>query len=58
MIILNIACAIRIQEKEVPGGFPGEDNDNKRKYVRVMKSILVSEESNVDKVITDCRSMT
>ncbi len=58
MIARSIECGIRIQEKKVPGGFPGEDNENKGKYVRVMKNIDVSEESNVDKVITDCRSMT
>ena len=37
------------QEKEIPGGFPGE-GDDKGKYVRVMKSLDVSDEASVAKV--------
>ena len=37
------------KEKEIPGGFPGE-GDDKGKYVRVMKSLDVSDESIVAKV--------
>ena len=33
----------------MPGGFPGE-GDDKAKYVRVMKSLDVSDEGNVAKV--------
>ena len=33
----------------MPGGFPGE-GDDKGKYVRVMKSLDVSDEANVAKV--------
>ena len=37
------------KEKEIPGGFPGE-GDDKGKYVRVMKSLDVSDEASVAKV--------
>ena len=39
----------RFIEKEIGGGFPGE-GDDKGKYCRVMKSVDVSEESEVEKV--------
>ena len=41
----------RFQAKEIPGGFPGTgDGDEKGKYCRVMKSVDVSDEAEVDKV--------
>ena len=38
------------KEKEIPGGFPGE-GDEKGKYLRVMKSLDVSDEEIVAKPI-------
>ena len=40
----------RFQNKEIPGGFPGGDGDEKGKYCRVMKSVDVSDEAEVEKV--------
>ena len=42
----------RFQAKEIPGGFPG-DGEEKGKYVRVMKSVDVSDEAEVDKVVVE-----
>ena len=40
----------RFQAKEIPGGFPGSgDGEEKGKYCRVMKSVDVSEEAEVEK---------
>ena len=40
----------RFQTKEIPGGFPGGgDGEEKGKYCRVMKSVDVSEEAEVEK---------
>ena len=39
----------KFQAKEIPGGFPGGEGEEKGKYVRVMKSIDVSQEDEVDK---------
>ena len=39
----------RFIAKEIGGGFPGE-GDDKGKYCRVMKSVDVSEESEIEKV--------
>ena len=41
----------RFQTKEIPGGFPGGDGEEKGKYCRLMKSVDVSEETDVDKVL-------
>ena len=38
----------RFQAKEIPGGFPGE-GDDKGKFCRVMKSVDVSDEAEVEK---------
>ena len=40
----------RFQTKEIPGGFPSGDGEEKGKYCRLMKSVDVSEEAEVDKV--------
>ena len=41
----------RFQTKEIPGGVPGSgDGEEKGKYCRVMKSVDVSEEAEVEKV--------
>ena len=41
----------RFQTKEIPGGFPGGgDGEEKGKYCRVMKSVDVSEEAEVERV--------
>ena len=41
----------RFQAKEIPGGFPGSgEGEEKGKYCRVMKSVDVSEEAEVEKV--------
>ena len=41
----------RFQAKEIPGGFPGGgEGEEKGKYCRVMKSVDVSEEAEVEKV--------
>ena len=41
----------RFQAKEIPGGFPGSgDGEEKGKYCRVLKSVDVSEEAEVEKV--------
>ena len=40
----------RFQNNEIPGGFPGGDGDEKGKYCRVMKSVDVSDEAEVEKV--------
>ncbi len=47
---------IRIQEKEIPGGFPGE-GDEKGKYVRVMRNIPLTDESSVEKVTAQIRTI-
>ena len=40
----------RFQAKEIPGGLPGSgDGEEKGKYCRVMKSVDVSEEAQVEK---------
>ena len=39
----------RLQAKEIPGGFPGGEGEEKGKYARVMKSVDVSQEAEVDK---------
>ena len=39
----------RFIEKEIGGGFPGE-GDDKGKYCRVMKSVDISDESEIEKV--------
>ena len=50
VIIVNVHSIIRVQrKKDIPGGFLGE-GDDKGKYVRVMKSLDVSDESIVAKV--------
>ena len=41
----------RFQAKEIPGGFPGGEGEDKGKYVRVMKSVDVSQEVEVEKAI-------
>ena len=41
----------RFQAKEIPGGFPGSgEGEEKGKYCRVLKSVDVSEEAEVEKV--------
>ena len=41
----------RFQAKEIPGGFPGSgDGEEKGKYCRVMKSVDVSSEDEIEKV--------
>ena len=41
----------RFQAKEIPGGFPGSGGgEEKGKYCRVLKSVDVSEEAEVEKV--------
>ena len=41
----------RFQAKEIPGGFPGSgDGEEKGKYCRVLKSVDVSDEAEVEKV--------
>ena len=55
---VSVICARRIYEyrdrfqaKEIPRGFPGSgDGEEKGKYCRVMKSVDVSEEAEVEKV--------
>ena len=37
------------KEKEIPGGYPGE-GDEKGKYLRIMKSLDLSDEASVAKV--------
>ena len=40
----------RFQEKSIAGGFPGSgDGEDRGRYVRVMKSLCVSEETEVEK---------
>jgi len=41
----------RFQANEIPGGFPGGEGEDKGKYVRVMKSVDVSQEVEVEKAI-------
>ena len=41
----------RFQAKEIPGGFPGGEGEDKSKYVRVMKSVDVSKEPEVEEAI-------
>ena len=41
----------RFQEKSIAGGFPGSgDGEDRGRYVRVMKSLDVSEDTEVEKV--------
>ena len=41
----------RFQAKEIPGGFPGSgEGEEKGKYCRLLKSVDVSEEAEVEKV--------
>ena len=42
----------RFQEKSIAGGFPGSgDGEDRGRYVRVMKSLDVSEDTEVEKVL-------